>query len=92
VDFLKITTSNINTSYRTAMSISDLEQFMLTGKIQPGFEGQVMHLIDETQISLIEDAVAQLAAKESVDAELIWNNLRRVAAEIMSPNPYWNNK
>lgn len=74
------------------MAISDLEQFMLTGKIQPGFEGQVMHLIDEAETSLVEDAIAQLAKKENIDAELIRNNLRRVAAEILSVNPYWNSK
>lgn len=92
MDFLKITTSTINTSYRTPMSVSDLERFLLSGKIEPGFEGQVMHLIDETQLSLVEDAVKQLATKENIDTELIWKNLRRVAAEILSVNPYWNRK
>jgi hypothetical protein len=89
MDFIKMTLSNINTSYKKSLSVSDLEKFMLTGKIQPGFEGQVMHLIDETPTSLIVDAVKQLAAKNNINAELVWKNLASVAAEIKSPNKFF---
>lgn len=89
MDFLKMTVGNINTSYKKCMTVSDLEEFMLSGKILPGFEGQVMHLIDETITSLLVDAVNQLAAKKNINAEVIWKNLARVAAEIKSPNKFF---
>lgn len=89
MDFIKMTLSNINTSYKKTMSVPDLEKFMLTGKIEPGFEGQVMHLIDETPTSLIVDAVKQLSAKNNINAELVWENLARVAIEIKSPNKFF---
>jgi len=90
MDFLKMTVININTSYKTSMSVSDLEEFMLSGKTQPGFEGQVMHLIDETPTSLVVGAVKQLAVKNNINSELIWKNLAHVATEIKSPNKFWN--
>jgi transcriptional regulator with XRE-family HTH domain len=90
MDFVKITLSNINTSYKKPMSASDLEKFMLSGKIQPGFEGQVLHLIDETPTSLVAGAVKQLAAKKNINAKLVWKNLAHIATEIKSPNKFWN--
>lgn len=92
MDFLKMTVGNINTSYKTSMTVADLEKFMLTGKTEPGFEGQVMHLIDETITSLLVDAVNQLAAKKNINAEVIWKNLARVAAEIKSPNKFFTER
>ena len=71
------------------MTLPELENFMLTGKIEPGLEGQVMHLIDETPTSLLIDAVNQLAAKKNINAEVIWKYLARVAAEIKSPNKFF---
>ncbi|WP_036300113.1 helix-turn-helix domain-containing protein [Methylotenera sp. L2L1] len=90
MDFVKITLSNINTSYKNSMSASDLEKFMLSGKIQPGFEGQVMHLIDETPTSLVAGAIKQLSAKRNVNAKSVWKNLAHVATEIKSPNKFWS--
>lgn len=92
MDFLKMTLSNINTSYKRCMTLPELENFMLTGKIEPGLEGQVMHLIDETPTSLLIDAVNQLAAKKSISAELIWKRLASVAAESMSPNKFFTER
>lgn len=89
MDFVNITLANINTSYKKSMSISELENFMLSGKIQPGLEGQVMHLIDETPTSLVVGAVKQLSANNNVNAKLIWKNLAKVASEIQSPNKFW---
>lgn len=89
MDFVKVTLSNINTSYKRSMSVSELEKLMLTGKIEPGFEGQVMHLIDETPTSLVVGAIEQLAAKNNINAKLVWNNLAHVATEIKSPNKFW---
>ena len=90
MDFVKVTLININTSYKTSMSAADLEKFMLCGKIQPGLEGQVMHLIDETPTSLVVGAVEQLAAKNNINAKLIWKTLANVATEIKSPNKFWS--
>jgi transcriptional regulator with XRE-family HTH domain len=90
MDFFKMTLSNINTSYKKSMSVSDLEKFMLSGKIQPGIEGQVLHLIDETPTSLIAGAIKQLAAKKNIKAKLVWKNLAQIAAEIKSPNKFWS--
>lgn len=90
MDFLRMTAGNINTSYKTSMSVADLERFMLTGKIEPGFEGQIMHLIDETPTSVVAGAVKQLAAQKNINAKLIWKNLAHVATEIKSPNKFWN--
>ena len=90
MDFVKLTLSNINTSYKKSMLAPDLEKLMLSGKIQPGFEGQVMHLIDETPTSLIAGAVKQLSAKKNINAKLIWKNLAHVATEIKSPNQFWS--
>jgi transcriptional regulator with XRE-family HTH domain len=90
MDFVKVTLGNINTSYKRPMSASDLEKFMLSGKIQQGFEGQVMHLIDETPTSLVAGAVKQLAAKRNINAKLVWKNLAHVATEIKSPNKFWS--
>ncbi len=84
-----MTAGNINTSYKTSISVAELEEFMLTGKIKPGFEGQVLHLIDETPTSMIVGAVDQLAAKKNIDAQVVWKNLAQVAAEIKSPNKFW---
>lgn len=90
MDFVKVTLSSINTSYKKSMSVSDLEKFMLSGKIQLGLEGQVMHLIDETPTSLVAGAVKQISAKNNINAKLLWKNLAHVASEIKSPNKFWN--
>jgi transcriptional regulator with XRE-family HTH domain len=90
MDFIKITLGNINTSYKKAMSASDLEKLMQSGKIEPGIEGQVMHLIDETPISIVAGAIKQLASKKNLNAKLMWKNLAHVATEIKSPNKFWN--
>lgn len=89
VDSIKMTLGNINTSYKNAMSASDLEKLMLSGKIQPGLEGQVLHLIDETPTSLVTSAVKQIAMKKNIKAKLVWKNLAKVAADIKSPNKFW---
>lgn len=90
MNFIKMTLGNVNTSYKNAMSETDLEEFMLSGVIPQGLEGQVLHLIDETPISLVTSAVKQVAAKKKVTPKLIWKNLAKVAAEIKSPNPFWS--
>ena len=89
MDFIKMTVSNINTSYKTSMTVADLEKFMTSGKTEQGFEGQVMHLIDETPTSLIAGAVKQLAANKSINAKMVWKTLANVATEIKSPNKFW---
>jgi transcriptional regulator with XRE-family HTH domain len=90
VDSIKMTLGNVNTSYKNTMSVADLEKFMLSGKIQPGLEGQVLHLIDETPTSLVSSAVKQIAAKKNIKAKLVWKNLAKVAADIKSPNKFWS--
>lgn len=90
MDFIKMTLVNVNTSYKSTMSQSDLEELMLTGKIHPGLEGQVMHLIDETPTSLISSTVKQIAETKNINAKLIWENLAKVAADIKSPNKFWS--
>lgn len=90
MDFLKMTLSNINTSYKKLMSVSDLEKLMLSGKIQPGLEGQVLHLIDETPTSLVAGAIKQLSAQKNMNAKQLWKNLANVAAEIQTPNKFWS--
>lgn len=89
-DFIKVVLGNLNTSYKKSMSPPVLENLMLSGKIEPGFEGQAMHLIDETPVSLIAGAVKQLAARKNVKAKRIWSNLAAVANEIESPNKFWH--
>lgn len=90
MDFVKITLSNINTSYKKSMSVHEFEKFMLSGKIQSGLEGQVMHLLDETPTSLVAGAIKQLAVKKNINAKLAWKTLAHVATEIKSPNKFWN--
>ena len=90
MNFTKLTLSNINTSYKKLMSISDLESFMLSGKIQPGLEAQVLRLIDETPTSIVSGAVKQLAEKKNINAKLVWKNLANVARQINSPNKFWS--
>jgi hypothetical protein len=53
-------------------------------------EGQVLHLIDETPVSLVTSTVKQVAAKKKVTPKQVWKNLAKVAAEIKSPNPFWS--
>jgi len=89
MDFIKMTLTNINTSYKNTMTVIDLENFMLSGNIEPGFEGQVLHLIDETPSALVTEAVNQLASQKCVDANVIWNRLASIAAELKSPNKFW---
>jgi len=89
VNFIKMTLSNVNTSYKNVMSETDLEKFMLSGVVPTGLEGQVLHLIDETPVSLVTSTVKQIAAKKNVKPKQIWKNLSKVAAEIRSPNPFW---
>ncbi len=90
MDFIKITLGNINTSYSKPMLATDLEKLILSGKIQPGFEGQVMHLIDETPTSLVAGAIKQLSMKNGINAKLAWKNLAHVAMEIKSPKKFWS--
>ncbi len=90
MDAIKMTLGNVNTSYKTAMSASDLEKLMLSGKIVQGFEGQVLQLIDETPTALVVNAVKQVAAKKKIKPKLLWKNLAKVAAEIKSPNKFWS--
>ncbi|HEY3326389.1 MAG TPA: helix-turn-helix transcriptional regulator [Novimethylophilus sp.] len=90
MDFFKMTLNNVNTSYKKTMSISDLEKLMLSGKIPPGLEGQVLHLIDETPTSLVAGAIKQLAAKKNMQAKQVWKNLAQVAAQIQTPNKFWS--
>lgn len=90
MDFFKMTLSNVNTSYKNSMSVSDLEKLMLTGVIAPGLEGQVLHLIDETPTSLVSGAVKQLALKKNMQAKQVWKNLAQVAKQIQTPNKFWS--
>lgn len=89
MDFVKMTLANINTSYKTTMTESDLLKFMLSGEIEKGFEGQVMHLLDETPTSVISGAVEQVSKEKNIDAKQIWETLANVAADIKSPNTFW---
>lgn len=90
VNAIKMTLGNVNTSYKNTMSASDLEKFMLSGKIAPGLEGQVLHLIDETPTALLAGAIKELATKKNIKPRLLWKNLAKVATDIKSPNTFWN--
>lgn len=89
MDFIQMTLGHVNTSYKNQMSTDDLMAFMLTGKIKPGFEGQVVQLIDEAPTSLVSGAVKQLTAEKQINPKEVWKNLAHVASEIQSPNKFW---
>jgi transcriptional regulator with XRE-family HTH domain len=88
-DYVNLALGNINISYIKSMTPSDLERFMLSGKTKPGFEGSVMHLIDETPTSIVAGAVKQIANSNNAKAKKIWSNLASVAKDIQSPNEFW---
>lgn len=90
MDVISMTLGNINTSYKNALSAADLEKFMLTGNIQPGWEGQILHLLDETPTALLVSTVKYIAATKNIKAKLLWKTLAKVAADIKSPNPFWS--
>lgn len=89
MDFIQMTLGHINTSYQSTMSINDLESLMIDGKLLPGFEGQIFHLIEEAPTSLVSGAIKQISAKKNVNAKLLWKNLSKIAKEIHSPKKFW---
>lgn len=90
MDSLKITLSNINTSYKQNMTAQDLEKFMLSGQVQEGFEGQILHLLDETPTPLIAGTIKQISQKKKVQPQKLWKNLAHAAKLVHSSNKFWN--
>lgn len=91
MDFIKATLNNINTSYKKIMGVSEFETLLLKGKVEPGFEGQVFHLIDETPTKILSGAIKQIAHKKSIDPKIAWKNLSKIAHQAKSPNSFWKN-
>ncbi|MDZ4099937.1 MAG: helix-turn-helix transcriptional regulator [Methylophilaceae bacterium] len=89
MDLFKLVLGHINTSYEKPMTASELEKLMLSGTITHGFEGQVLHLIDETPTYLVAGAVKQLATKKHIQPKQLWKNLAHIAAKIQTPNKFW---
>ena len=87
---LKMTLGNINTSYKKSMTDSDLEKFILSGELLQGFEGQILHLLDETPTPLISGAIMQISQKNQVPPKKLWKNLAQVAKQFQSPNKFWS--
>lgn len=90
MDFVKMLLGHINTSYKTSMTAKDLEKVMFEGKLLPGFEGQIFHLIDETPTSIISGAIKQLAFQKGVNVKLAWKNIAKLAHQIHSPKKFWS--
>lgn len=89
-DFLTLLVNNMNTSYKTMLTLPALENMLLNGEIMPGHEGQVLHLLDEAPTPLVIGAVKQLAAKHKVSAKVIWKTLGAIAVRFQSPSPFWS--
>ena len=89
MDFLQMILGHINTSYKTTMTVDDLEIVMLNGKLLSGFEGQIFHLLEEAPTSLVSGAIKQLAIRKNVSAKLLWKNLALIAKQINSPKEFW---
>jgi hypothetical protein len=70
------------------MQDSDLVNLMLSGSEQTGFEGQIFHLIEEAPISLVVDAVHQIAENNNSQAKLIFKNLNKIASRIGSARKF----
>lgn len=90
MDCMKLILSNINTSYAKAMTVADLEKFVLHGEVLQGFEGQILHLLDETPTALISGSIKQIAEKKKIPPKKLWKNLAQLAKKIQSPNQFWN--
>lgn len=88
-DFLNRLVNNINTSYKTPMTLPELECLLLDGHIAAGHEGQVLHLLDESPTPLIIGAVKQLAHQRHISAKRIWKTLAGIATRFQSPVPFW---
>lgn len=88
-DFLNRLVNNMNTSYKTSMTLAALENLLLHGEIKPGHEGQVLHMLDESPTPLIIGAVKQLASQYKVSAKSIWKKLAHIAVHYQSPRTFW---
>ncbi len=89
-DFVQQVLAHINTSYRQPMDVAALQTLLLTGQLPNGFEGQVLHLLDETPTPLLAGLVRQLAHQHTTPPKRLWKNLAQAARQIHSPNPFWN--
>lgn len=89
-NFSKIALGNINTSYKDVMSLKSFEKLMITGEVESGFEAQVIHLLDETPVSIIAGAVKQISKRNKSNPKVIWKNLSCLAKSLKSPNEFWS--
>lgn len=79
-----------NVSYRSQISPELLEDAVSEGRIPKGYEGNMLHFIDEVAVQTILGTIRAVAAKKHKKPKEVWGKTVELARFIKSPRGLWN--
>lgn len=69
-------------SYRNELTSDQLEQALASGNVLSDFESNLLHFLDEAPVQVVVMAIEETAARESVNPDLIWTNVAKLANQL----------
>lgn len=66
-------------SYREDLSESLLEKILATGKVPPGYEAHIGHLLGQAPVNYVVMAVEEAAEHEHLSPAQVWSNVAQLA-------------
>lgn len=86
---LALATRTASVSYRVVLTPEALAAALVDGQLPANITPQVATLLDETPLSLIVDAVEEVARQTHCPAKTLWKHLLKWAHDLQSPRVVW---
>lgn len=87
---LELAARTASVSYAVSMPAELLAEALSSGTLPAGYEPHVGTFLEEAPISLIAKTVEQLHADLLIPREVVWANMREIAASIKATRDIWN--
>lgn len=87
---LDLAARTASVSYAEMLPPEILGEALRSGAVAPGFEPHIRALLDEAPLPLLGKAVEQVHIELAVPREVVWANMRAMAATLKVIREIWN--
>ncbi len=85
----RLMAKSASVSLRIKLPVAVLELAFVTGEVADRWLPHFSIIIDEATDAMLLRTVREVADRFDTPAPVIWRNLKRIAATLLSPNPRW---
>lgn len=87
---LELAARTASVSFRTPLTSTVLAEALGSGMVAPSFAPHIATFLDELPLALMARAVEQVHLEQRLPREVIWANMRRMAAQLKATRDIWH--